>query len=82
MFRAVMSSSVPLVTLAAHPGGQSGPAALPDQPPSNPSPTQAEPGISPNAESSAMAASAVADDQSSATATQSAIEKADLEPWR
>ena len=77
-----MSSSVPLATLTAHPGGHSGPSALPEQPPLNPSPTQAEPVINPNAESSTMVASAIADDRSSATATQSAIEKADLEPWR
>ena len=82
VFHAVMSSSVPLATFSAPPGGQSGPSALPEQPPSNPSPTQAELVTNPNAESSAMVASAVADDQSSATATRSAIEKADRQPWR
>ena len=73
---------MPLVTLTAPSSDQSGQSALSEKPPSNPSPTQAEPSTHPDAESSKMAASAGADGQSSATATQDAIEKADLEPWR
>ena len=76
----IMSSSMPLATLTAHPNDQSGPSALSEKPPSHPSPPQAEPLIHPDAESSAMAASVIADGQS--TATENAIEKADLEPWR
>ena len=71
-----------MATLTAHPSDQSGPSALSENPPSSPSPPQAEPSTNLDAESSAMAASAVADGQSSTTTTQSAIEKADLEPWR
>lgn len=77
-----MSPSIPLATLTAHPSDQSGQSALSENPPSNPSLPQAEPLTHPDAESSAMAASVVADGQSCATTAQSAIEKADLEPWR
>ncbi len=81
-FHAIMSSSIPLATLTAHPSDQSGPQALSENPPSNPSPPQPESSTKPDAESSAMAASMVADGQSSATTIQGAIEKADDEPWR
>ena len=77
-----MSCSMPLATLTVHPTDQSGPSALSENPPSNPSLPQAEPLTHPDAESSAMAASVVADGQSSATTAQSAIKRADLEPWR
>ena len=77
-----MSSSIPLATLTAHPSDQSGSSALSEKPPSNPSPPQAKPLTHTDAESSAMAASVVADGQSSGTTNQSAIVKADLEPWR
>ena len=77
-----MSSSIPLATLTAHSSDQSGPSASLENPPSNPSPSQVGQVTHPDAESSAMAASVVADVQSSATTTQSAMEKADLEPWR
>ncbi len=77
-----MSSSIPLATLTAHPSDQSGQSALSENPPSNPSPTQAEPSTHPDTKSSAMAGSADADGQSSSTATQGAVEKGDLEPWR
>lgn len=78
----MMSSSTPLGTPTAHPGGHCGSSALSKQPPANTLPTQTEPLIQLDAEPSVMAASAVAGDQSSATMTQSAMEKADLEPWR
>ena len=71
-----MSSSVPLATLTPHPGDQSGPSALPEQPPSNPLPTQAEQVANPNAESSSTVASAVPVYQSYRTV------EADEEPWR
>lgn len=66
----------------AHPGGHYGPSELSNQPPTDPSPTQTELLIKLDAEPSVIAASAVAGDQPSATTTQSAIEKADLQPWR
>ena len=77
-----MSSSIPLATLTAYSSDQPGPSALTGTPPSNPSPPQAQPLTHPDAELSAMAASVVADGQSSAATTQNAIEKADEEPWR
>ena len=77
-FYIIMSSSIPLATLTT----QSGPLASLENRPSNTSPSQVGKVKHPDAESSAMAASVVADGQSSATTTQSAIRKADLEPWR
>ena len=66
----------------AHPSGHYGLSESSDQPPSNPLPAPGEDLIQIDAEPSVMAASAGASDHSSATTTYSAIEKADLEPWR
>ena len=78
----MMGSSVPLAMPTPPPGGHNSPSGLSDQPPSNPLPAQAELSKQLDAEPSVMAVSDVAADESSATTTQSATEKADLQPWR